>query len=48
MAADFNSLVVYRSRALHSGRILAPADLSPDPRRGRLTANIFVTFAADG
>jgi len=45
--ADFNSLVVYRSRVLHSGRILAPERLSPDPRRGRLTANIFATFAKD-
>ena len=46
VSAHFNSLVVYRSRVLHSGRILAPERLSPDPRRGRLTANIFVTFAA--
>jgi hypothetical protein len=42
--AAFNRLVVYRSRLLHSGRILDPAALSPDPRRGRLTANIFATF----
>lgn len=42
--AAFNRLVVYRSRLLHSGRILAPEALSPDPRRGRLTANIFLTL----
>lgn len=42
--AAFNRLVVYRSRLLHSGRILDPGALSPDPRRGRLTANIFATF----
>lgn len=47
IAAEFNSLVVYRSRLLHSGRILSPEQLSPDPRRGRLTANVFVTFEAD-
>ena len=45
LAADFNRLVVYRSRLLHSGRILSPQRLSADPRRGRLTANIFATFA---
>jgi hypothetical protein len=42
--AAFNRLVVYRSRLLHSGQILAPEALSPDPRVGRLTANIFVTY----
>jgi hypothetical protein len=42
--ATFNSLVVYRSRVLHSGQIRAPERLSADPRRGRLTANIFATF----
>lgn len=47
VAAAFNRVVVYRSQLLHSGRILAPELLSPDPRRGRLTANIFVTYAPD-
>jgi hypothetical protein len=42
--ASFNRLVVYRSRLLHSGVIASPALLSADPRRGRLTANIFATF----
>jgi hypothetical protein len=45
VAAGFNRLVVYRSRLLHSGQILAPERLSPDPRQGRLTLNLFVTFA---
>lgn len=39
-----NRLVVYRSRILHSGRIAEGATLSSDPRKGRLTANIFVTY----
>ncbi|RYD20590.1 MAG: hypothetical protein EOP89_14165 [Lysobacteraceae bacterium] len=42
--ADFNRAVVYRSHLLHSGQIKNPAGLSPDPRRGRLTANIFVSY----
>ena len=42
--AAYNRLVVYRSCLLHSGRILAPEALSPDPRHGRLTANIFLTL----
>ncbi|WP_150126079.1 DUF6445 family protein [Brevundimonas sp. LM2] len=42
--AAFNRLVVYRSRTLHSGHLAEPHALSPDPRRGRLTANIFVTY----
>lgn len=45
VSADYNRLIVYRSRLLHSGRILAPERLSPDPQSGRLTANIFATFA---
>ena len=42
--AAFNRVIVYRSNVLHSGRILTPHRLSADPRRGRLTANIFVKF----
>jgi hypothetical protein len=42
--AEPNRLVVYRSRLLHSGQIAPDAPLSADPRRGRLTANIFVTY----
>jgi hypothetical protein len=42
--AMFNRLVVYRSRVLHSGKIGPDAPLSADPRRGRLTANVFLTY----
>jgi hypothetical protein len=42
--AVFNRVIVYRSRVLHSGHIAEPAALSADPRRGRLTANIFLTY----
>ena len=46
--AAFNRVIIYRSNILHSGRILLPDRLSPDPRLGRLTANIFVTFSPVG
>ena len=42
--AVFNRIIVYRSRLLHSGHIPLPQALSPDPRKGRLTANIFLTY----
>lgn len=42
--ARFDRLVVYRSRTLHSGLIAPDAPLSEDPKRGRLTANIFVNY----
>jgi hypothetical protein len=35
-------LVLYRGQLLHSGIIPPHMDFSPDPRRGRLTANIFI------
>ena len=35
-------LVIYRGAMLHSGIIPPGAELSSDPRRGRLTANLFV------
>lgn len=35
-------LVLYRGRQLHSGVIPDPAALSPDPRNGRLTINMFL------
>ena len=35
-------LVIYRGSMLHSGIIPPDADLSDDPRLGRLTANLFV------
>ncbi len=44
--AAFNRVIVYRSRTLHSGHIPDPTALSADPRRGRLTANIFLTYRA--
>ena len=38
-------LVLYRGRQLHSGVIPDPAVLSPDPRKGRLTINMFLVGA---
>lgn len=35
-------LVIYQGRLLHSGIIPEDMAFSPDPRRGRLTANIFI------
>lgn len=40
--AVFDRLLVYRSRQLHSG--LVTGARSSDPRQGRLTANIFVSY----
>ncbi len=45
VAARWNRLAVYRSRVLHSGQVHGGID--PDPRRGRLTANIFLTYRAN-
>lgn len=42
--ARFDRLLIYRSRLLHSGVINPQANLSADPRHGRLTANIFVNY----
>lgn len=42
--AAYNRLLVYRSCVLHSGMIPPGAALSPDPRQGRLTANIFLSY----
>jgi hypothetical protein len=42
--ARFNRLVVYNSNLLHSGMV-NPALLSPDPRVGRLTMNVFISAA---
>ena len=41
--AKFNRLLLYRSRILHSGSV-NPANLSSDPRKGRLTANLFLAY----
>jgi len=43
----FNRLVVYPSNLLHSGILPDDYDFSPDPRRGRLTTNIFLTERCD-
>jgi hypothetical protein len=40
----FNRLVIYRSCHLHAGQIPAEFGRSADPRQGRLTANVFLTF----
>lgn len=40
--AAFDRLLVYRSRQLHSGLVAGAG--SRDPRRGRLTANIFLSY----
>jgi len=45
VTATMNRLVVYRSCVLHSGTVPSPDRLSADPRRGRLTANVFLTLA---
>ena len=43
-AARMDRLLVYRSFSLHSGIIPPATPLAADPRRGRLTANIFVDY----
>jgi Family of unknown function (DUF6445) len=40
--ASFNRALLYRGITLHSGAIINPAGLSPDPRVGRLTINAFL------
>ena len=40
--ARFNRLVVYPGNLFHSGILPDDYDFSPDPRRGRLTINIFL------
>lgn len=39
-----NRLVVYPGSLLHSGLVNPEIDIDPDPRTGRLTANVFVDF----
>jgi len=41
--ARFNRLAAYPGNLLHSGILPDDYDFDPDPRRGRLTANIFLT-----
>jgi hypothetical protein len=40
----FNRLVIYPGNLLHSGMISPNRDLSSNPEKGRLTANIFIDF----
>lgn len=40
--AQPDRMIIYRGRQLHSGVIPDPAALSPDPRKGRLTINMFI------
>ena len=40
-----NRLVAYPGCLLHSGLVDPAVDINPDPRTGRLTANIFVDFS---
>lgn len=42
--ARFDRVIVYRSRLLHSGQIRPGDRLDADPRKGRLTANIFLNY----
>lgn len=42
VAAAPDRLALYRGRQLHSGVIPDPRALSPDPRKGRLTINMFL------
>lgn len=44
IAARQNRVLIYRSQLLHSGQILPDMNFSSDPRQGRLTANVFVTY----
>lgn len=40
--AQPDRMIIYRGRQLHSGIIPDPAALSADPRKGRLTINMFI------
>jgi hypothetical protein len=42
--ARFNRLLIYRSQHLHSGVISPDMNFSANPREGRLTANVFITY----
>ncbi|MCU0728611.1 MAG: DUF6445 family protein [Sphingopyxis sp.] len=43
--AQPDRLILYRGRQLHSGVIPNPSALSPDPRKGRVTINMFIVGA---
>ncbi len=38
----FNRMLIYQGALLHSGQIPAGFDFDPDPRKGRLTGNLFL------
>ena len=40
-----NRMAVYPGNLLHSGLIVPERDISGDPAKGRLTANMFIYFA---
>jgi hypothetical protein len=42
--ARMDRVLVYRSRVLHSGQVRPDDPLSADPRKGRLTANVFLNY----
>ena len=42
--ARMDRLLIYRSRVLHSGLVRPGDPLDADPRRGRLTANMFLNY----
>jgi hypothetical protein len=44
LEARFNRLIIYRTFSLHSAIVPEDFECSADPRRGRLTGNIFVEF----
>lgn len=44
IAARPNRVLIYRSQLLHSGQIPPDMNFSANPREGRLTANVFVTY----
>lgn len=43
--ATFNRLILFSAASLHSGSALPEHGFSSEPRRGRLTANLFLKFA---
>lgn len=44
VAYKANRLIIFRGFMLHSALIRQPEDISADPAKGRLTANMFVQF----
>lgn len=44
IAYQANRLIIYPGNLLHSTLVKPETDLNPDPKRGRLTANLFIDF----